>query len=88
MARTRTELRRHIRPSSKPHRVNLWAYAAGAFEATKAVVYDLSELRAGENAKVFLSDWERSLVYDDAQVGGYQDSAPGLSSAYMVLLQF
>lgn len=68
--------------------MNLWAYAAGAFEATKAVVYGFCDALAGENAKVFLRDWERSLVYDDAQVGGYQDSAPGLSSAYMVLLQF
>ena len=50
-------------------------------------MYGFCDALAGENAKVFLWDWERSLVYDDAQVGGYQDSAPGLSSAYMVLLQ-
>ena len=52
------------------------------------MVYGFCDALAGENAKVFLWDWERSLVYDDAQVGGYQDSAPGLTSAYMVLLQF
>lgn len=40
----------------------LWAYAAGAFEDTRAVVYDLCESRAGENAKVFLGDWRGSVV--------------------------
>jgi hypothetical protein len=43
----------------------LWAYAAGAFEDTKAVVYDFCDSRAGENAKVFLGDWRGSLVCDD-----------------------
>jgi len=49
----------------KTHRAYLWAYAAGAFEDTKAVVYDFCESRAGENAKVFLGDWRGSLVCDD-----------------------
>ena len=51
--------------SGKTHRAYLWAYAAGAFEETQAVVYDFCESRAGENAKVFLGDWRGSLVCDD-----------------------
>ena len=51
--------------AGKTHRAYLWAYAAGAFEETKAVVYDFCESRAGENAKVFLGDYKGSLVCDD-----------------------
>ena len=51
--------------NGKTHRAYLWAYAAGAFEDTRAVVYDFCESRAGENAKVFLGDWRGSLVCDD-----------------------
>jgi uncharacterized protein YbaR (Trm112 family) len=51
--------------SGKTHRSYLWAYAAGVFEDTKAVVYDFCESRAGENAKAFLGDWRGSLVCDD-----------------------
>ncbi len=51
--------------NGKTHRAYLWAYAAGAFEDTKAVVYDFCESRAGENAKVFLGAWRGSLVCDD-----------------------
>jgi transposase len=51
--------------NGKTHRAYLWAYAAGAFEDTKAVVYDFCDSRAGENAKVFLGDWRGSLVCDD-----------------------
>ena len=51
--------------SGKTHRAYLWAYAAGAFEDTKAVVYDFCDSRAGENAKVFLGEWRGSLVCDD-----------------------
>lgn len=49
----------------KTHRAYLWAYAAGAFEDTKAVVYDSCASRAGENAKAFLGTWRGSLVCDD-----------------------
>lgn len=49
----------------KTHRAYLWAYAAGAFDDTKAVVYDLCASRAGENAKAFLGTWRGSLVCDD-----------------------
>jgi transposase len=42
--------------TGKTHRAYLWAYAAGAFEDTKAVVYDFCDSRAGENAKLFLGD--------------------------------
>jgi hypothetical protein len=51
--------------NGKTHRAYLWAYAAGAFEDTKAVVYDFCDSRAGENAKVFLGDWRGQLVCDD-----------------------
>ena len=51
--------------TGKTHRAYLWAYAAGAFEDTKAVVYDFCASRAGENAKVFLGNWRGSLVCDD-----------------------
>ncbi len=51
--------------NGKTHRAYLWAYAAGAFEEMRAVVYDFCESRAGENAKVFLGDWRGSLVCDD-----------------------
>lgn len=51
--------------TGKTHRAYLWAYAAGAFEDTKAVVYDFCESRAGENAKAFLGEWRGKLVCDD-----------------------
>ena len=51
--------------NGKTHRAYLWAYAPGAFEDLKAVVYDFCESRAGENARAFLGDWRGSLVCDD-----------------------
>ena len=51
--------------AGKTHRSYLWAYAPGAFEDLKAVVYDFCESRAGENAKLFLGEWKGSLVCDD-----------------------
>ncbi len=45
----------------KTHRAYLWAYAAGAFEPLRAVVYDFTETRAGEHARAFLGDWRGSL---------------------------
>jgi transposase len=36
--------------NGKTHRAYLWAYAPGAFEDMKAVVYDFCETRAGEHA--------------------------------------
>lgn len=47
------------------HRAYLWAYAPGAFEDMKAVVYDFCESRAGEHARNFLGDWKGALVCDD-----------------------
>jgi transposase len=38
----------------KTHRAYLWAYTAAASEPLKAVVYDFTRTRAGENARVFL----------------------------------
>jgi transposase len=51
--------------NGKTHRAYLWAYAPGAFEGMKAVVYDFCETRAGEHARAFLGDWRGSLVCDD-----------------------
>ena len=49
----------------KTHRAYLWAYAPGAFEDTRAVIYDFCESRAGEHARKFLGEWRGSLVCDD-----------------------
>ena len=51
--------------NGKTHRAYLWAYATGALENTRAVVYDFCESRAGEHARTFLGDWKGSLVCDD-----------------------
>jgi transposase len=51
--------------NKKTHRAYLWAYAPGAFEDLKAVVYDFCESRAGEHARAFLGEWKGSLVCDD-----------------------
>ena len=56
--------------TKKTHRAYLWAYAPGAFEDLKAVVYDFCETRAGENCRAFLGEWKGSLVCDD--FGGYK----------------
>jgi len=56
--------------NKKTHRAYLWAYAPGAFEDLKAVVYDFCETRAGENCRAFLGEWKGSLVCDD--FGGYK----------------
>jgi transposase len=49
----------------KTHRAYLWAYAPGAFEALRAVVYDFCESRTGEHAHKFLDEWKGSLICDD-----------------------
>ena len=60
-----------LRPGNKKtHRAYLWAYAPGAFEDLKAVVYDFCETRAGEHCRAFLRKWKGSLVCDD--FGGYK----------------
>ena len=57
--------------NKKTHRAYLWAYAPGAFEDLKAVVYDFCETRAGEHARAFLGTdteqggWSGKLVCDD-----------------------
>lgn len=58
--------------TTKTHRAYLWAYAPGAFEDMKAVVYDFTEGRSGEHARQFLGDWKGNLVCDD--YGGYKAS--------------
>ncbi|MCT6717106.1 transposase [Acidovorax sp. 93] len=49
----------------KTHRAYLWAYAPGAFEDTRAVIYDFCDSRAGIHARTFLQGWQGSLVCDD-----------------------
>jgi hypothetical protein len=51
--------------NKKTHRAYLWAYAAGAFEDLKAVVYDFAETRGGKHANAFLGEWRGRLVCDD-----------------------
>lgn len=61
-----------LRPDTgrKTHRAYIWAYAPGAFESLKAVIYDFAPSRAGEHARAFLGDWRGKLVVDD--YGGYK----------------
>ena len=64
----------------KTHRAYLWAYAPGAFEDLRAVIYDFTESRAGSHARDFLGDWRGSLVCDD--FSGYKASfALGVTEA-------
>lgn len=58
--------------NGKTHRAYLWAYAPGAFEDMRAVVYDFCESRAGAHARAFLGEWRGSLVCDD--YAGYKAS--------------
>ena len=58
--------------NGKTHRAYLWAYAPGALEDMRAVVYDFCESRAGQHARTFLGDWCGSLVCDD--YAGYKAS--------------
>jgi len=51
--------------NGKTHRAYLWSYCTGAFETTKAVVFDFADSRAGRHAKEFLGDWRGALVCDD-----------------------
>ena len=58
--------------NGKTHRAYLWAYAPGAFETMRAVVYDFCDSRAGEHARTFLGEWRGNLVCDD--YAGYKAS--------------
>ena len=51
--------------NKKTNRAYLWAYAPGAFENLKAVVFDFCESKAEEHARTFLGEWRGSLVCDD-----------------------
>ncbi len=66
--------------NKKTHRAYLWAYAPGAFENLKAVVYDFCESRAGEHARTFLGKWKGSLVCDD-YAGYKQGFISGITEA-------
>jgi hypothetical protein len=61
--------------TGKTHRAYLWAYATGEFDAFRAVVYDFTPSRAGENARTFLGEWKGKLVCDDFT--GYKASFAG-----------
>lgn len=50
--------------NGKTHRAYLWAYAPGAFEDMRAVVY-FCAYQAGEHARAFLGDGHGSLICDD-----------------------
>ncbi|HSW19642.1 MAG TPA: IS66 family transposase [Ramlibacter sp.] len=66
--------------TGKTHRAYLWAYASGAFEQMRAVVYDFTDSRAGEHARAFLGNWRGALVCDD--FSGYKASfALGVTEA-------
>ena len=66
--------------NGRTHRAYLWAYAPGAFEELKAVVYDFCETRAGEHCRTFLGACKGSLVCDD--FGGYKAGfANGITEA-------
>jgi transposase len=55
-----------LKPGSRAtHKAYLWAYAPGAFEDLKAVVYDFTEGRAGAHAREFFGEWTGRLVCDD-----------------------
>ena len=56
----------------KTHRAYVWAYATTAFADIRAVVYDFSPSRSGEQARPFRQDWKGKLVCDD--FGGYKAS--------------
>ena len=49
----------------RTHHAYLWAYASGAFEDLRAVVYDFTISRSGEHARAFLGDWRGNLVCDE-----------------------
>lgn len=56
----------------KTHRSYLWSYVSGEFESLKAVVYDFTDSRSGDNARSFLGNWRGKLVCD--HYGGYKAS--------------
>ena len=61
--------------TGKTHRAYLWAYASGAFEDMRAVLYDFTENRSGQHPRSFLghgteSAWKGSLVCNDC--AGYK----------------
>ena len=58
--------------NGRAHRAYLWAYAPGAFEDLRAVVYDFCESRAGEHCRTFPGDWKGALVCDG--FAGYKQS--------------
>jgi len=66
--------------AGKTHRAYLWSYSIGAFEPTKAVIYDFAESRAGRHAQEFLGNWRGTLICDD--YSGYKALlANGLTEA-------
>lgn len=61
--------------TGKTHRAYRWAYASGAFEAMRAVVYDFTESRSGQHPRTFFGHGteqasQGNLVCDD--YSGYE----------------
>jgi hypothetical protein len=48
----------------KTKKAYMWAYARGAFEAERGVVYDFCAGRGGKYPHAFLKDWSGTLVVD------------------------
>jgi len=53
----------------KTKKAYMWAYARGAFETERGVVYDFCAGRGGKYPHAFLKDWSGTLVVD--AYGGY-----------------
>jgi transposase len=51
--------------NGKTHRAYLWSYCSTSMSALKAVVFDFADTRAGEHARIFLGNWQGTLVCDD-----------------------
>ena len=62
----------HAPEEKKTHRAYVWAYNTTPLSTLKAVVYDFSASRAGEDARNFLGAWSGKLVCDD--FAGYKAS--------------
>ena len=75
---------KHLR-DGKTHKAYIWSYCTTSANATKAVVFEFSETRAGENVREFLKldtplAWQGTLVTDG--FSGYNaNTTKGVSSA-------
>jgi transposase len=58
--------------AGKTRRAYVWAYARGAFDQHRGVIYDFQLSRAGRHAVSFLGKWSGTLVVDD--YAGYDEA--------------